>query len=259
MHQTGMRLRQGSRYQVEISEFSDATRRGMLWKTPPRTVQVWTRSLRPRAGEIDACRVLLSPEEHQRADRYRVEWASANFILSRGTLRFLLGSYLGKPPQDVLFRYSELGKPRLDEGSSMRFNVSHTDGMAVLAFVDGQEIGVDVERIRSILDVAILAERFFSTGERRALERLSGDDLNAAFFRCWTRKEAYLKARGNGLSLPLHQFDVSIEANDSNALLATRPDRSEASRWILCDLAVGHDYAAALAVADDGNQSSGTA
>ena len=251
MDQPGRLLRHGARHQVEIREFGDPRLRGALeGHTQLNAVQVWTRGLRPQPGEVARCRELLSREEHERADRYRVEWARANFILTRGALRSLVGSYIGKPPQEVSFRYSEFGKPSLDEASDLHFNVSHTDGMAVLAFVKNCEVGVDVERIRPELEGTQLAERFFSIVERHALENLSGDELHAAFFRCWTRKEAYVKARGDGLSLPLNHFDVSIEANAAQALLATRPDASDARRWTLCDLAVGREYAAALAVAE---------
>lgn len=128
--------------------------------------------------------------------------------------------------------------------------MSHTDGLALLAFERKREVGVDVERIRPQLDARKLAERFFSVRERQYLESLSGDELYIAFCRCWTRKEAYVKARGDGLSLPVDQFDVSIEANDPHALLATRPDASEASRWTVRDLFTSPGYAAALAVAE---------
>ena len=131
----------------------------------------------------------------------------------------------------------------------MRFNVSHTDGLALLAFVRTRDIGVDVEKIKAATDAKKLAERFFSDRERSFLESLSGEELHAAFFRCWTRKEAYVKARGEGLSLPLHQFDVSVAEDEPQALLATRPDPSEADRWVLRDLPTSPGYAAALAVA----------
>ena len=117
-----------------------------------------------------------------------------------------------------------------------------------MAFIRGREVGVDVEKVRRQNDVEKIAERFFSLHERRELERVSGDDLHQAFFRCWTRKEAYIKAKGEGLSLPLHQFDVSIDPNPKQALLATRPDASEAGRWELFNISINPGYAAALAV-----------
>jgi 4'-phosphopantetheinyl transferase len=119
-----------------------------------------------------------------------------------------------------------------------------------MAFVKQRPIGVDVENVGREVEAERLAERFFSEHERQALRRLEGDELQAAFFRCWTRKEAYIKAKGDGLSLPLHQFDVSIADGDRDALLATRPDAAEAERWTICDIPMGTGYAAALAVAE---------
>jgi 4'-phosphopantetheinyl transferase len=239
---------------------------------PSDVVNVWARSLDVPASVEKACCELLSMEEHERAARYRVERPRKDFIVTRATLRSLAAAYLGTTPLQLSFRYSKYGKPILDGAfdlrsldlgfndlrfNDLRFNVSHTEGLALIAFVRTHEIGIDVERIRPQPDVRKLAERFFSLHERHSLERLSGDELQAAFFRCWTRKEAYVKARGEGLSLPLQQFDVSVAADESQALLATRPDPSEASRWILRDLPTGPGYEAALAVAAVGDGKAG--
>ena len=239
---------------------------------PPGVVNVWVRSLDVPASVERACYELLSAEEHERAARYRVQRPRKDFIVTRATLRSLAAAYLGTTPLDLSFRYSKYGKPILDEPSDLRFldrrlkdlrfndlrfNVSHTEGLALIAFVRTHEIGIDVEKIRPQPDVGKLAERFFSLHERHSLERLSGDELQAAFFRCWTRKEAYVKARGEGLSLPLDQFDVSVAADESQALLATRPDPSEACRWILRDLPTSPGYAAALAVEAVGDWKAG--
>jgi 4'-phosphopantetheinyl transferase len=231
---------------------------------PPGVVNVWVRSLDVPASVERACCELLSAEEHERAARYRVERARKNFIVTRATLRSLAAAYLGTTPLDLSFRYSKYGKPILDgpfdlRFLDLRFNVSHTEGLALIAFVRTHEIGIDVERIRPQPDVRKLAERFFSLHERHSLEKLSGDELQTAFYRCWTRKEAYVKARGEGLSLPLDQFDVSVSvaADESQLLLATRPDPSEARRWILRDLPTSSGYAAALAVTAAGDWKAG--
>jgi len=118
----------------------------------------------------------------------------------------------------------------------------------MMGFVRRREIGVDVEHVRAQEDARKLAERFFSVSERESMRDLSGDELHGAFFRCWTRKEAYIKAKGEGLSLPLQQFDVSIEPDPKQALLATRPDRSEVNRWTIYNVSAKSGYAAALAV-----------
>jgi 4'-phosphopantetheinyl transferase len=108
-----------------------------------------------------------------------------------------------------------------------------------------------VEKLDREIEAERLAERFFSQRERQGLRPLRGDELQAAFFRCWTRKEAYIKAKGDGLSLPLHQFDVSIDESDRDTLLATRPDPAEAARWTICDVPMGPAYAAAVAISTD--------
>jgi 4'-phosphopantetheinyl transferase len=159
-----------------------------------------------------------------------------------------LARYLGRSPQEVRFRYAVQGKPALEGDSDLSFNVSHTDGLALMGFVKRRSIGVDLENLDRKIEVERLAERFFSDRERQALRTLRGDELQAAFFRCWTRKEAYIKAKGGGLSLPLHQFDVSIAASDREALLGTRPDPTEAGRWTVCDVPLGPRFSAAVTV-----------
>jgi len=132
----------------------------------------------------------------------------------------------------------------------LTFSVSHADGMAAFAFTRNRMIGVDVESIRKSFDTSGIAERFFSEAERAALQNLPAHKRHQAFFRCWTRKEAYIKALGEGLSYPLHRFDVSISENEP-ALLATRPNPAEAGRWLLRTLPVPAGYEGVLAVEAD--------
>jgi 4'-phosphopantetheinyl transferase len=235
---------------IEILECCEQVQDCVIPDLPPDVVHIWTRSLQVSAPLEQACYDLLSSEERERAARYRAGRPRSDFILTRGTLRFMVARYLGATPLAVSFLYSKHGKPLIQGPHDLRFNVSHTNGLALLAFVRTREIGVDVEMIRAAPDLRKLAKRFFSVRERDALENLSEEELPAAFFRCWTRKEAYIKARGEGLSLPLHEFDVSVAPGESRALLATRPDASEASRWSLRDLPTSPGYAAALAVAE---------
>ena len=239
---------------VEIRECCDLAEDCVVPDLQTDTVNVWTRSLRISTPVETGSYELLSTDEQERAARFRIERPRNDFIQTRGTLRILLARYLGTKPQDLTFEYSEYGKPLLNGPCDVRFNVSHTDGLALIAFVRKREIGIDVEKIRPGPDARKLADRFFSDGERRSLENLSGGELQAAFFRCWTRKEAYIKAKGEGLSLPLHQFDVSVAADEPQALLATRPDPCEADRWSVCDLPTSRGYAAALAVAETGDR-----
>jgi 4'-phosphopantetheinyl transferase len=234
---------------VESRDFYDAQQSAAL-ELPLDVVHVWRRSLDPQATTVNAAYELLSPEERERAARFRVERPRNDFILTRSALRFLLAGYLKKTPQEFAFRLTEYGKPLLVGRSNLRFNVSHTEGLALLAFVLRREIGVDVERIRPEPDARKLAERFFSVHERDAMQHLHSDALQEAFFRCWSRKEAYIKARGEGLSLPLSQFDVSIDANVAGVFLQTRPDPTEASRWVIRNLVISPEYAAAVAFAE---------
>src|SRR5207237_4344548 len=126
----------------------------------------------------------------------------------------------------VKFTYSAEGKPNLDAFhiSDLFFNVSHSEDLAAFAFTSGHRIGVDVEMIRQSVDVDEIPRRFFSSAEQRALAGLSATEKYQGFFNCWTRKEAYIKALGSGLSLPLRDFDVSLLPRGPSRLVATRPD-----------------------------------
>jgi len=240
----------GSKTEVQIGEVWDARTTGRPSELHPGVVHLWQRRLDASAAEVNAYCRLLSSEEQERALRFRVERPRKEFVLTRGTLRTLLAQYLGITPQEVHFRYAVRGKPALEGESGLCFNVSHTDGLALMAFVMRRTIGIDVENLVRGVDAQRLAERFFSERERQVLRPLRGDELQAAFFRCWTRKEAYIKAKGDGLSLALHEFDVSIAEQDRDALLATRPDPTEAARWTVCDVPMGTGYVAAVAVAE---------
>jgi 4'-phosphopantetheinyl transferase len=240
----------GTRAKLDVSSVLDATRIEGRHELAPGVVHLWHRQLTAPLAEVNACYGLLSQEEKERAMRFRIDRPRTDFVLTRGTLRLLLAHYLNTSPQHVCFRYAAQGKPALVGESELYFNASHTEGLALMAFAHRRAIGVDVENLERKIEVGRLAERFFSEREKQALKQLRGDELQAAFFRCWTRKEAYIKAKGDGLSLPLDQFDVSITADDRDALLATRPDPAEATRWTIRDVAVGAGYAAAVAVAE---------
>ena len=245
-----------SALKIEVNEWNEVARRQAPPPLHDDEVQVWHWPLQAAPEELARLRELLSADELERALRYRFDKHRNEFILTRSNLRILLASHAGSSPEGVMFAYSPLGKPALDDGpTDLRFSVSHTDGMAILALVKGREVGVDVEKIRPEPDAQKLAKRFFSAQEGTFLERLSGHELLDAFFRCWTLKEAYVKAKGGGLSIPLHDFDVSLAKDCSSALLQTRPEPSEAARWTLHNLMIGPGYAAALAIANADNAS----
>jgi 4'-phosphopantetheinyl transferase len=213
-------------------------------------VHVWLTSEVADVSSLQLLGSLLSPEERQRAARFRFDKDRNLFVAARGWLRALSGAYTNSAPTEVAFRYSARGKPELSHPGvlDLRFNVSHSGQMIVLAFARGRRVGVDVEEIRKDFSIVEIAERFFSPTERAGLRNLPATARDQAFFRCWTRKEAYIKATGDGLSLPLEQFDVSLAPNEPAQLLETRPDPAEAERWSMWDLGVGEQYAAAVVV-----------
>jgi 4'-phosphopantetheinyl transferase len=213
------------------------------------SVQVWLIEFARFSSEEEIWKTRLIAEEQERASRYRFAWDRKQYAVTRGCLRWLLGLYLGVEPLSIEIRYAEHGKPYLAAPyGDLQFNVSHSDGLALLAFGRGEMLGVDVELVREDVEVDEIAKRFFSPAEQAALARLPAEQRRQAFFRCWTRKEAFIKAIGEGLSLPLHQFDVSVDPEQPATLLATRPVSTEAVQWSLHDLVVPRGYAAALAV-----------
>ena len=211
----------------------------------PSEVHVWLLD-NCSSTHTSTFRRILSAEENERAARFRFEPDREQYVQTRGSLRQLLGSYLGIPAAEVAFSYSEHGKPSLRPNQNLEFNVSHTKGMAVLGFCRRYRIGVDVERVRTDFQTSEIAERFFSEAERTALRAIPVEHRHRMFFRIWTRKEAYIKALGEGLSHPLHQFDVSLD--ETACLMATRPDPAEAQHWHLENLAVPEGFAAAMAI-----------
>jgi 4'-phosphopantetheinyl transferase len=230
-----------------------------LWQPttqpPPLTteeVHVWRIALEVHDLLLARLREYLADDERQRADRFHFEKDRRHFIAARGALRVLLSGYLACRPEEVRFAYSHYGKPRLaheDNGTDLRFNLTHSHGLALLATTRGQDIGIDVERLRDMeRDGEPLADRFFSPREAATLRSLPPELRREAFFHCWTRKEAYIKANGKGLSLPLDQFDVTLRPGEPAALLATQHDPDEARRWSMHSLSVGEGYVGALAV-----------
>jgi 4'-phosphopantetheinyl transferase len=211
-------------------------------------VHVWLLGPNEVGEDLSGFWTVLSPDEIERAARFRFEGDRAQYVRTRGSLRLLLGSYLELPAREILFSYTKNGKPGIvgQQGRNVEFNVSHTKGMAILGFTRGCRIGVDVEGIRTDFQTSEIAERFFSFAEREALREIAPEHRHQAFFRIWTRKEAYIKALGEGLSHPLHQFDVSL--GDAARLISTRPDATQAQRWWLENVTVSADFAAAVAI-----------
>ena len=213
-----------------------------MWSEPPTSLllesgeaHVWRTRLEQPPERVEEFLPTLDDDERARASRFHFEKHRRNFVVARGVLRFLLGRYLGTRPEEVRFEYGAQGKPTLagrHHADTLRFNASHSGDMALYAFVRDHEVGVDVEVIKGDFATEEIAERFFSAPEIVALRALPLTEKHAGFFRCWTRKEAYIKAIGSGLSHPLDQFDVTVEIPG----------------WSILDLEVEAGYAAALAV-----------
>jgi 4'-phosphopantetheinyl transferase len=232
-----------------------------VWCQPPDAlrlsdgqVHVWRISLDTPLAVLESLWQTLSADEQERANRYRFARDRQAFIARRGRLRDLLGRYLGHDPASLQFSYNPYGKPALqpEVAGQLYFNLSHSQGQALFAFARQVEIGVDLERLRSDFDYFELAERFFSSGERAELTALPLAIRPQAFFLCWTRKEAFIKAHGEGLSLALDNFDVSLTPGKPARLVATRAGLEAPDQWSLFNLEPAPDYLAALAVRAQG-------
>lgn len=222
---------------------------------PEDEVHLWRIDLASVAKGEQHWQQVLADSEQARAARFHFSKDRQYFTATRALLRIILGGYVHSDPAELVFHYSEREKPSLIPSRSatpLEFNVSHSGDRALLAFARGRPIGVDVEQLRENFDHAAIARRFFSAQEQNQLASLPPSEQFHGFFRCWTRKEAYIKALGTGLSLPLTQFDVSLKAGDANALLATRPDHAEAAHWSLQEVPAFDGYVAALCVRGHG-------
>lgn len=213
-------------------------------------VHVWLAEVPPGGAKFDRPGATLSPEERQRAGRFiRVEdrW---RFAFAHETLRQLLGNYLARDPARLEFVTGPAGKPALAEGSgpALEFNLTHSGRWVGVAVADRRRVGIDLEAYRPAMDMLAIARGQFSRAEAEALAALAPGELVNGFFRCWTRKEAYAKALGEGLQLPLNQFSVAFAAGVAPAIEWSAADPDAAARWTVHDLAVEAGYAGAVVV-----------
>jgi 4'-phosphopantetheinyl transferase len=214
---------------------------------PADGIHVWRADLNVNEAVEAEIAALLSPDETARASRFVQTHDRRRFVVTRGSLRWLLGEYLGSAPATVPLASSQWGKPFLSNaGSGIRFSVAHSEDLALLAFARGKEIGVDLEHLRADLEWPELARRYFAPTEIAALQAIGESERLHAFFRCWTRKEAYVKALGKGLQVPLDGFAVTIAG--PAALIHTSHDPFQRARWDLCDLAPAAGFAAAMCI-----------
>lgn len=226
-----------------------------ITKTPPslhkNEVHIWRAFLDWPASALTAAFAVLSEEEKKRAQRFVFEEHRALFTASHAVLRYILSAYTKQPAAELQFATTSHGKPRLINAPSefdLRFNMSDSKQLAVYAITLSREVGVDVEWMKPDIDCEGIAKRFFSKEEQEQLLALPLAERLAGFYRCWSRKEAYIKVIGQGLSFPLAEFSVSLRSEGMNNLLSVHHDVNQAGRWALGSFAVEDGYAAAVAV-----------
>ena len=195
---------------------------------------------------VNQCFKLLSEDEKERANKFHFEKDRQHFIIARGALRQVLALYLSEKPDNVQFEYGKNGKPFVPN-NPFQFNLSHAGEVALIGITKNHQIGIDVEIINRKVEVERVAQHFFAKGEIERLMALPEAQRYEAFFNCWTRKEAFIKATGDGLSFPLDQFEVTLKPNKKAELLVTYFDKKERDEWSLFDLKIKDGYKAALA------------
>lgn len=229
-----------------------------IWRTPtqPLTltrsdVHIWRASLERPEAEVARLHQLLSADEQARAARFHFEIHQRRFIVGRAILRQLLGRYLNMDNRLIRFYKTEYDKPyikHLLNGSELCFNVSHSHEMALYAFTRDRRVGIDIEYRRRIIDLDSIAEHFFAPSEVETLMRFSPQVRPNAFLNCWTRKEAYIKGLGEGLSHPLHTFTVTLAPGQPARLVSDQGDPTAPDRWQFTAFDAHIDYQSAIAV-----------
>jgi 4'-phosphopantetheinyl transferase len=209
---------------------------------------VWRADLNLNEGFQNSFLNLLSADEKNRAKKFRFAKDSQNFIVARGILRLLIGKYLEINPAEVSFQYSEFGKPSIAHNNSLQFNISHSQNIALFAFTKKFNIGIDVEFVNPNIEVKEIATSFFSTNEIKNLLALPEQQQTLGFFYCWTRKEAFIKAVGEGLSFPLDKFEVSLEPNKPAKLLATDWQPKDVAKWSIYSLSPKANFVGSLVI-----------
>ena len=189
---------------------------------------------------------LLSNDEKSKADKFRFPKDHNTYVIARGILRLLSGYYLNTNPKEIEFEYGKFGKPAFRKTSRLKFNVSHSENYILIGFVNDYAFGVDIECIKKSSDVLDLTRNYFSQLEIKSFESFAESDQYDAFFRCWVQKEAFIKAKGTGLSFPLDKFSVSL--SEKGGLLETQWDLNEKDEWNLTLFSPEKNYIAALAV-----------
>lgn len=234
------------------------TNLSQIWPPPPPIrgkleggqVHIWCASLDLHPKTLIQLVKLLAKDEQERANRFIFDRDRQHFIAARARLRLILSRYLNVGPQRLRFRYGPQGKPELagGNGDALYFNLSHSNGLALFAVTKEHKVGVDLEWIRPVDDMDSIARRFFSKAEYQAYSALPQSQQSLGFFNCWTRKEAYIKAIGQGLTCPLADFDVSLTPGQPAKLLSIKDDPQSVELWSMTALAPAAGYVGAIIV-----------
>lgn len=211
---------------------------------------MWSVSFDMLSEKLRYFRSTLSPDEKERADRFLKIEDRELYTITRGALRSLLGGYLAIEPREVEFAYDALGKPSLvgmGAQAALNFSVSHSGAQALLGFARSRRIGVDLERVSADTDALELAERYFSSNEFKTLRSLTAELQHEAFYCGWTRKEAYLKARGEGIFFGLERVEVSLVPGERAIIKKVLDDPNVSENWILEHLLPAPNYIGAVA------------
>ncbi len=217
-------------------------------KIGPNQTHVWYIYFSQQLNILSYFLSILSKDEIEKASKFRFEKDKNCSIITRGALRFLSGKYLTENPEDIKFKYGEFGKPYYNMETELKFNVSHSGNMAVIGFVLNDDIGVDVEEMKSDFEVFDIASNYFSDYEIKSLKEIPIQNHVKGFYRCWTRKESFIKAKAKGLSFPLDSFSVSIDSDEKTELLETKWDKNEKELWNLFSFTPQENYIGAVSV-----------
>lgn len=218
---------------------------------PKGEVHIWSASTEGSDEQFISLQGILSADEAQRAGKYYFEHDRMRFVLSRGLLRLIMSRYLDVEPGTISLCYNHFGKPELASisgGNTIQFNISHSGKLVLYAITCGHRVGIDVERIRHFQEAEEIVERFFSAGEKMKFRSLPEDISDRTFLTYWTRKEAYVKALGEGLSYPFHSFCVAYPFGEQGRLIQNLPCREESIVWSIADISIDPQYIAAIAV-----------
>lgn len=212
-------------------------------------VQLWLADLDRPPVPLPRLAAFLDPDERARAARFRFDVHRHRFVAGRGLLRLLLGRLAGRPPEALRFGYGIKGKPFLtDPPADFRFNLSNSANGVLIAVSRGRELGADLESLRPLSDADALVERFFAPGEREIYRRVPPEGRLSCFYTGWTRKEAYVKARGDGLSLPTTEFEVVLAPGEPPRLVRFDREPREVDRWSFAAFEPAHGFLGAVAV-----------